>query len=114
MAGKKTEAKKEGKKATTISKAALVNALAESVQDVSRKHVKAILEALADVAYKELKKAKVFTLPGFAKFRIVEKKATPARMGRHPQTGAPMQIAAKPKSKAVRARPIKAIKEAVA
>lgn len=114
MAGKKTEAKKEGKKTTTISKAALINALVESVGEVSRKNVKAILDALVDVGYKELKKSKVFTLPGFAKFRIVEKKATPARTGRNPQTGEPMQIAAKPKSKAVRARPIKAIKEAVA
>ena len=33
MAGKKTETKKEGKKTTTISKAALVNALVESVAE---------------------------------------------------------------------------------
>ena len=114
MAAKKTETKKEGKKTTTISKAALVNALVESVGDVSRKNVKAVLDALVEIGYKELKKAKLFTLPGFAKFRVVEKKATPARMGRNPANGQPIQIPAKPKSKAVRARPIKAIKEAVA
>jgi nucleoid DNA-binding protein len=113
MAGKKTE-KKEGKKAATLSKSGLINALVEATGELSRKQVKSVLDALADVGYKELKKSKVFTLPGFAKFRVVDKPATKARQGVNPFTKQPMTIAAKPKSKSVRARPIKAIKEAVA
>jgi DNA-binding protein HU-beta len=112
MAGKKTEAKKE-KKAASMSKSALINAVVEAAGDVSRKQVKAILEALTDVAYKELKKSGLFTMPGFAKFRVVKKPATKARQGVNPFTKQPITIPAKPASKSVRARPIKAIKEAV-
>jgi nucleoid DNA-binding protein len=113
MAGKKTDAK-TAKKSSTLSKSGLINAVVDSVGEVSRKQVKAILEALTDVAYKELKKNKIFTLPGFAKFRVVAKPATKSRPGINPFTKQPITIPAKPASKSVRARPIKAIKEAVA
>ncbi|MGK3998751.1 HU family DNA-binding protein [Sorangium sp. So ce1024] len=108
-------AKKEaGKKSTSLSKSALINAVVEANEnEVSRKQVKAILEALTDIAYKELKKNGIFTMPGFAKFRVVKKPATKAREGINPFTKQPMTFAAKPASKSVRARPIKAIKDAL-
>jgi nucleoid DNA-binding protein len=110
MAGKKTDAKKAG----SISKSALVNAVVEAAGDVTRKQVKAVLDAISDIAYKELRKAGIFTMPGFAKFRVVKKPATKARQGINPFTKQPTTFAAKPASKSVRARPIKAIKDAVA
>ena len=109
MAGKKTEAKK----GSALSKSALINALVEETGDISRKQVKTVLEALADVAHKELKKSGIFTVPGFAKFRVVKKAATKARQGINPFTKQPQTFAAKPASKSVRARPIKAIKDAL-
>jgi nucleoid DNA-binding protein len=110
MAAKKTEG---GKKPGSISKSALISAVVEATGDVSRKQVKAIIDALSEVAHKELKKAGVFTLPGFAKFRVVKKPATKARQGINPFTKEPTTFAAKPASKSVRARPIKAIKDAM-
>lgn len=110
MAGKKTASTK---KVAALSKSGLINAVVESAGEVSRKQVKAILDALTDVGYKELKKNGIFTLPGFAKFRVVKKPATKARQGINPFTKEPMTFPAKPASKSVRARPIKAIKEAV-
>ena len=110
MAGKKTASTK---KVAALSKSGLINAVVESAGEVSRKQVKAILDALTDVGYKELKKNGIFTLPGFAKFRVVKKPATKARQGINPFTKEPMPFPAKPASKSVRARPIKAIKEAV-
>jgi nucleoid DNA-binding protein len=110
MAAKKTEAKK----ATSLSKSALLNAVAEQVGDVSRKQVKLVLDSLATIAYRELKKSGIFTVPGFAKFRVVKKPATKAREGINPFTKQPMIFPAKPASKSVRARPIKAIKDALA
>jgi nucleoid DNA-binding protein len=107
MAGKKTDGKR------ALSKSALVNALVEESGEVSRKQVKAVLECMADIAYKELKKNGIFTFPGFAKFRVVRKPATKAREGINPFTKQPMTYAAKPASKSVRARPIKAIKDAL-
>jgi DNA-binding protein HU-beta len=109
MAAKKTDAKKPG----SLSKSALVNTVVEETGDVSRKQVKAILDTLADVAYRELKKNGIFTMPGFAKFRVIKKPATKARQGINPFTKKPMTFAAKPASKSVRARPIKAIKDAL-
>ena len=110
----KSTAKTVAKKAATLSKSGLINAVVESVGDVSRRQVKAILDAMVDVGHKELKKNKIFTLPGFAKFRVVNRPATKARMGKNPFTGVDQMFAAKPASKSVRARPIKAIKDAVA
>lgn len=109
MAAKKAEVKK----ASSISKSALVNAVVEASGDVTRKQVKLFLDSLATIAYRELKKGGLFTLPGFAKFRVVKKPATKAREGVNPFTKAPMTFAAKPASKSVRARPIKAIKDSL-
>jgi DNA-binding protein HU-beta len=109
MAGKKTD----GKKAGALSKSALVNAVVEASGDVSRRQVKAIMEAIVAIGHRELKKNGIFTVPGFAKFRVVKKPATKAREGTNPFTKQPMTFAAKPASKSVRARPIKQIKDAI-
>lgn len=111
MAGKKTDAKKS----TALSKSALLNAVVEASGEVevSRKQVKAIVDALVTLGHRELKKNGLFTVPGFAKFRVVKKPATKARDGVNPFTKQPMTFAAKPASKSVRARPIKAIKDAL-
>ncbi|HVK67461.1 MAG TPA: HU family DNA-binding protein [Polyangium sp.] len=110
MAGKKTETKK----AASISKSALLNAIAEEAGgEISRKQVKLVLDNLSQIAYRELKKAGIFTVPGFAKFRVVKKPATKAREGVNPFTKQPMTFPAKPASKTVRARPIKAVKDAM-
>ena len=113
------EKKAAGKVATggkkTLSKSALLLAVTEAAGDgLSRKQVKTIVETLAAVGHKELKKSGVFVLPGFAKFVVVKKPARPAREGINPFTKQKQMFAAKPASKAVRARPIKALKDAVA
>jgi DNA-binding protein HU-beta len=76
--------------------------------------VKGVLESLAKVGYKELKKSGVFLVPGFAKFVVVKKAATKARKGVNPFTGEPTVFKAKPARKIVRARPVKAAKDSVA
>jgi nucleoid DNA-binding protein len=105
------------KKKTTnkpLSKSAILEAVTEAVGDgISRKQVKQIVETLADVGHKELKKNGIFVLPGFAKFVVVKKPARPAREGINPFTKEKQKFAAKPASKGVRARPVKAIKDAV-
>jgi len=108
-------AKATGAKKKPLSKSEILNAVVDAVgEEVSRKHVKQIIETLVDVGHKELKKNGVFVLPGFAKFVVVKKPARPAREGVNPFTGQKQMFAAKPASKAVRARAVKAIKDAVA
>jgi len=97
-----------------LSKSDILNAVAEIVgEEVSRKHVKEVVETLVEVGHKELKRSGIFVLPGFAKFVVVKKPARPARKGINPFTKEEQMFAAKPASKAVRARPVKAIKDAV-
>jgi nucleoid DNA-binding protein len=114
MAAKRTAApKKAGAKA--MSKSDLVAAVVEAVGDgLSKKQVKSVLDSFATVGHGELKKSGQFTLPGFARFRVSKKPATKARQGINAFTKEPQTFAAKPASKSVRARPIKAIKDAVA
>ena len=114
MATKKTAAAKKTA-AKAMTKSNLILAVAEAVGDgLSKKQVKSVLESLITIGHTELKKGGLFTLPGFAKFRVIKKPATKARQGINPFTKQPQTFAAKPASKAVRARPIKAIKTAVA
>ncbi len=108
MATKKTAAKKP------MTKTQLIQALSDATKgELSKREVKAFLESLTTIGHKQLKKAGVFTLPGFAKFRVVKKAATKARKGTNPFTGEEMMFKAKPASKSVRARPIKSCKDAV-
>ena len=96
-----------------MSKSELIQTIAEQHSNVTRKDVKGIIESLASVGYKELKKSGAFVLPGFAKFVVVKKPATKARKGVNPFNGEPMMFKAKPARKIVRARPVKAAKDAV-
>ena len=72
-----------------------------------------MLETLATIGYKELKKTVCSWFLGFAKFVVIKKAATKARKGVNPFNGEPMTFKAKPARKIVRARPVKAAKDAV-
>jgi DNA-binding protein HU-beta len=98
--------------ATQLTKSQLIEKIA-AANELAKKDVKGVLEALATIGYKELKKTGVFLVPGFAKFVVVKKPATKARKGTNPFTGEPMTFKAKPARKIVRARPVKAAKDAV-
>jgi nucleoid DNA-binding protein len=97
-----------------MSKSELVRIIAEQHSDgLTKKHVKEVVEALATVGHRELKKTGVFVLPGFAKFVVIKKPATKERKGINPFTKEPTIFKARPARKVIRARPVKAIKDAV-
>ena len=95
-----------------MSKSELIQKVAEECS-VAKKDVKAVMESLASVGYKELKKAGAFVLPGFAKFVVVKKPATPERQGINPFTKEPTTFKAKPARKTLKVRPVKAAKDAM-
>ena len=98
-----------------MSKSELISKLAEENGDnLTRKDVKSVLEALATVGYKELKKTGTFLVPGFAKFVVIKKPATKARKGINPFTKEPTIFKAKPARKVIKGRPVKAAKDAIA
>jgi DNA-binding protein HU-beta len=98
--------------AKQMTKSQLIEQIATK-SELAKRDVKGVMETLAEIGYKELKKNGAFVVPGFAKFVVIKKPATKARKGTNPFTGEPMTFKAKPARKIVRARPVKAAKEAV-
>jgi len=96
-----------------LTKSQLVEKINAEHSELSKRDIKGVIESLAGVGYKELKKSGIFVVPGFAKFVVVKKPATKAREGTNPFTGEKMMFKAKPARKIVRARPVKACKDAV-
>jgi DNA-binding protein HU-beta len=91
-----------------MTKSELIGKISAQHEGLSKKDVKSVLETLATVGYKELKKTGVFLVPGFAKFVVIKKPATKERKGVNPFTKEPTVFKAKPGRKIVRARPVKA------
>ena len=73
-----------------------------------------VIEHMATVGYKELNESGEFVIPGFVKMSVVHKPATEARSGVNPFTKEPMEFAAKPASKSVKASPLKVAKDLAA
>jgi DNA-binding protein HU-beta len=98
-----------------LSKSALIQILADkSESELSRKDVKGIVEAMATIGQAELKKNGLFVVPGLVRMVVVKKPATKERKGINPFTGQETVFKAKPARKVVKARPVKAAKDAVA
>jgi DNA-binding protein HU-beta len=81
--------------AANMTKSQVIRHLAEKLE-TNNKTSAAFLEHLVDLAVKEAKKSGVFVLPGLGRLKKVHRKA---RMGRNPQTGEPIKIAAKTTAK---------------
>lgn len=107
-------AKKSAPIAAAMTKSQLMASIAETTK-LPKRQVAAVVESLADHISRHLKPKGVgkFTLPGLAKFTTVSKPARKARKGVNPFTGEEIMIKAKPASKAVRIRPLKALKDQV-
>lgn len=90
--------------AKALSKSQIAAAVAEK-NEISKKQAVAILDQLAELAYKNAKNS--FTLPGIGKLVLVNRKA---RLGRNPATGEQIKIPAK---KVVKFRVAKAAKDAI-
>jgi DNA-binding protein HU-beta len=103
----------EGCMAKMMSKSELIQKIAEQHSNLARKDVKGVIETLATIGYKELNRSGAFLVPGFAKFVVIKKPATKERSGINPFTKEPTIFKAKPARKIVRARPVKAAKDAL-
>ena len=89
-----------------MTQSQILDALAKET-GLSKKQVKTTVEALTDLALKEVKKSGEFTIKGIGKLVKAHRKA---RMGRNPATGETIKIKAKT---VVKFRVAKAAKDAV-
>lgn len=95
-----------------MTKSDFLNALAEK-SNLSKKQASAVMDALGSIVTDQLKATGQVTIPGLIKLNVSEKAATPEREGINPFTKQPTIIKAKPARKVVKARPVKALKDAV-
>ena len=95
-----------------MSKTEFVDAIAAQ-SGLEKKQVNAVLNALNDVIYRELKAQHEVMLPGLLKLSTVTKPAVPEREGINPFTKEPTVFKAKPARTVIKARPVKALKDAV-
>ncbi|MBL8056005.1 MAG: HU family DNA-binding protein [Anaerolineales bacterium] len=100
-----------------LTKSQFVQAVADK-SGLSKKQAASVLAAMNVVVTAELKKASKknpgeVTIPGLLKLTAVHKPKEPAKPGINPFTKEPIMIKEKPERKVVKARPIKALKDAV-
>jgi nucleoid DNA-binding protein len=97
-----------------LTKSQFVAAVAQKA-GLEKKQAGAALEALNAVVLHELGKKGPgeVVIPGLIKLNVTIKPAVPAREGINPFTKEPMMFKAKPARKAVKARPVKALKDGV-
>lgn len=89
-----------------MNKSELIDAIAQAA-DLPKASAARALDAMTDSIASSLKSGKSVSLVGFGSFNVKDR---PARTGRNPQTGAPIQIAA---AKVPSFKAGKALKDAV-
>jgi DNA-binding protein HU-beta len=96
-----------------LTKSEFIGAIAKQ-SGLEKKQVVAALDAMNAVIIKQLSRAPgEVVLPGLLKLVTVKKPAVKARPGINPFTKEPTIFKAKPATKVVKARPVKALKDAV-
>ncbi|MDR2876498.1 MAG: HU family DNA-binding protein [Chromatiales bacterium] len=117
---KKAVAKKAAPRAAKVIKepftrSAMLAHVADST-GLTKKQVSTVMEELKNVIEGHVKNggARVFTLPGLLKIKVIRKPATKARKGVNPFTGQEMMFKAKPARNVVKVQPLKSRKDMAA
>ena len=101
--------------AKVLTKSQIIQTIADAHKDkLARKDVARLLESLTTVGHKELQEERHLRPPRFRQVRRREEAGTKERKGINPFTKEPITIKAKPARKVLKARPVKAAKDALA
>ena len=98
--------------ANRMSKSEFLSSLADKT-GLTKKQAAGAMDAVMGIVTEQLKANGEVTIPGVIKLIVSDKPATPERPGINPFTKEPTIIKAKPARKVVKARPVKALKDAV-
>ena len=106
--------KKAAAKQKPLSKSETFSTLAERT-GLTKKEISSVFEEMTKLIDENLAKKgpRVFNIPGLMKIYVHLRKAAPARMGRNPQTGAEVQIPARPAKEVIKVRALKGLKEMI-
>jgi nucleoid DNA-binding protein len=118
-ATKKTTAKKPATRAakaikTPYTRSAMVTHIADNT-GLTKKEVGGVMDEMKSIIEGHVKNggARIFTMPGLFKIKVVRKPATKARKGTNPFTGQEMMFKAKPARNVVKVQPLKGLKDMV-
>ena len=95
-----------------LTQTQLVSEVADRAE-LSKTDAKRVLAALEDIVLEEIGNAQKVRIGGLVQLTVRVKPATKKRKGRNPATGEEIDIAAKPASVDVRARPLARTKSAL-
>lgn len=95
-----------------MSKSQFINTFAEKT-GMNKKQATATLNTLNAMAVEQLGSSGELVIPGLVKLNVAERPATQEREGINPFTKQPMVFKAKPARRVVKARPVKALKDAL-
>jgi DNA-binding protein HU-beta len=95
-----------------LTQSQMVAAVADRAQ-MSRADAKRVLDALDEIVLEELGNAQKVRIGGLVQLTVRVKPAQKTRKGRNPATGEEIDVAAKPASVDVRARPLAKAKAAL-
>jgi DNA-binding protein HU-beta len=95
-----------------LTQSQMVAAVADRAQ-MSRADAKRVLDALDEIVLEELGNAQKVRIGGLVQLTVRVKAAQKTRKGRNPATGEEIDVAAKPASVDVRARPLAKAKAAL-
>ena len=90
-----------------MTKAEFIQTVAETHQDLTKRQVTEVMDTVFGTIAANLRKGEKVAWSKFGTFEVTHRDA---RMGRNPQTGQPIKIAA---SKGVKFKPAKALKESL-
>lgn len=95
-----------------LTKTQIIKGLEEKT-GLSKKDVLAVLEAMTEQIQEAVSKkgAGSYTIPGLCKIYVKDVPAKPRRQVRNPGTGEMVWADAKPASRAIKVRPLKALKD---
>lgn len=108
-------AETSAKPSKPLTKADIVDRLA-ATSNVDRKAVAAVLDTLVALAASELARdggPRTFRIPGLVTLRVATRSARAGRTGRHPRTGAPIEVPPQPEASTVRASAAGSLRGAV-
>jgi DNA-binding protein HU-beta len=95
-----------------LTQTQLASALAERVE-MSKSDAKIVLDGLEEIILEEIGNAEKVQIGKLVQLTVKLKPASKARPGRNPATGEAITIKAKPASVDIKARPLKAAKDAL-
>ncbi len=118
-AGTKKKATKKAPRAAKVIKSpytrsSMLTHIADST-DLTKRQVSTVIDELKNVIEGHVKNggARIFTMPGLFKIKVIRKPATKARKGVNPFTGQEMMFKAKPARNVVKIQALKALKDMV-